>query len=510
MKRLCLVAAVTLSVLSVDPLAAQRRDAARPDVPRSDVQRGAPDTVAVWLFNAIAAAVPPGSQRGAPDAVAVWRHVQKATHAAEAAEIELVAAMRGGADVAGELAALAGAIAQLRASGARMRLQVMRSSARAAQRPGVADQVVTPRVHDDPGPEPEPRADRQPKPPAAAKARLRAAVERGLKWLVAHQDEGGRWDADGFMKHDTAGQPNDGAGNPVHDVGVTGLALLALLGDGNTMRVGPYQDNVKRAVLWLRTQQGPNGLFGVNASHDFIYDHAIATLAMCEAYGLSDYQVIKSNAQRGLNYLESHRNPYACWRYQPRDNDNDSSVTSWCIAAYRSGKDHGLEVNAQALEIARAYLDELTDPNTGTIGYTKRGELSSRHPGDHATSFPVEKGAALTAAGLASRFRLGQDPQQVPVMQLSASRILQTPPVGDDPGAVDHYFWHYGTRAMWGMGRAQWQAWSSALTPVVLTAQRQDGNFGGSWDPVGVWGEDGGRVYATALMLSSLQVLARE
>jgi hypothetical protein len=60
------------------------------------------------------------------------------------------------------------------------------------------------------------------------------------------------------------------------------------------------------------------------------------------------------------------------------------------------------------------------------------------------------------------------------------------------------------------MGRAQWQAWSSALTPVVLTAQRQDGNFGGSWDPVGVWGEDGGRVYATALMLSSLQVLARE
>ena len=48
----------------------------------------------------------------------------------------------------------------------------------------------------------------------------------------------------------------DGAGNPVHDVGVTGLALLAFLGDGSTMRSGPYKDVVKKAVKWLRKPAG--------------------------------------------------------------------------------------------------------------------------------------------------------------------------------------------------------------------------------------------------------------
>ena len=246
------------------------------------------------------------------------------------------------------------------------------------------------------------------------------SVDRGLHWLASHQDESGRWDADGFMKHDAQGKPCDGAGNPVHDVGATGLALLAFLGKGNTLRSGPHTDVVKKAVKWLRSQQGLNGLFGTNASHDFIYDHAIATYAMCEAYGLSDYKTLRKNAQKGINYLESHRNPYACWRYQPRDNDNDISVTGWCIMAYKSAKDFGLDINTQALKTSLVFLDELTDMASGHCGYTQKGELSSRHPGDHAQRFPIDKGDAMTAVGLFCRFFLGQEPKKVPVMKAAA------------------------------------------------------------------------------------------
>ena len=178
------------------------------------------------------------------------------------------------------------------------------------------------------------------------------AIDLGLKWLKDHQDENGKWDCDGFMKHDKEGPPCDGAGNAVHDVGISGLALLAFLGDGSTMKTGPYKDNVKRAVKWLRKQQDMNtGLFGTNASHDFLYSHAIATYALCEAQGLSRSAVLKKNAQKGINYLETHRNPYAVWRYQPRDNDNDMSVTGWGIMAYKSAKDFKLQVNEQALKI---------------------------------------------------------------------------------------------------------------------------------------------------------------
>ena len=43
------------------------------------------------------------------------------------------------------------------------------------------------------------------------------AITRGLDWLAAHQDEDGRWDCDGFGKHD-AGRAGarGGAGNPAH------------------------------------------------------------------------------------------------------------------------------------------------------------------------------------------------------------------------------------------------------------------------------------------------------
>ncbi len=334
-------------------------------------------------------------------------------------------------------------------------------------------------------------------------------VRRGLDWLARHQDRNGRWDADGFMKHDTKGRKCDGSGNPVHDVGVTGLALLAFLGEGSTMRSGPYRDNVKRAVRWLIAQQQPNGLFGTNASHDFIYDHSIAALAMCEAYGLSKYRTLRKHAQGGVNYLESHRNPYGVWRYQPRDNDNDTSVTGWAFMVYKSAKDFGLLVNDQAFKLTAQYFDEVTDPTNGRCGYTKRGELSSRHPGDHSTRFPPEKGETMAAVGLMIRFFLGQDPDKCDVMKTAAETILKKPPAWKLDGSIDHYYWYYATYALYQMGRKHWREWAKHLTGAVAKTQRLDGNFEGSWDPAGAWGEDGGRVYSTAALVLTLQAYYR-
>jgi hypothetical protein len=59
------------------------------------------------------------------------------------------------------------------------------------------------------------------------------------------------------------------------------------------------------------------------------------------------------------------------------------------------------------------------------------------------------------------------------------------------------------------MGGDHWRDWHRALTPAVIATQRRDDNFNGSWDPVGVWGEDGGRVYATALMVLTTEAQFR-
>ena len=56
----------------------------------------------------------------------------------------------------------------------------------------------------------------------------------------------------------------------------------------------------------------------------------------------------------------------------------------------------------------------------------------------------------------------------------------------------------------------EWKACKKALEKALLPNQRQDkGNFKGSWDPVGPWGEDGGRVYSTAICALVLEVYYR-
>jgi hypothetical protein len=334
-------------------------------------------------------------------------------------------------------------------------------------------------------------------------------VGPALQWLAAHQDADGGWDCDQFMKHDAAGVPCDGAGSAVHDVGVTGLALLAFLGDGSTMRSGPRREQVRRAVQWLRAQQEDNGRFGAAAAADFVYDHAIAAYAMCEAYGLSGYRVLRAPAQQGLDYLAAHRNPYGAWRYQPRDGDNDASVTGWCVLALQSGRGFGLLVDDGALRAAMAFFDQCTD-SSGRCGYTRAGECSSRRAGDHGRRFPPEKGEALTAVSLFCRYFTGQDPKEQKTMALAADVLAKKPPVWDArDGSIDHYYWYYGTYAMYQAGGAHWRDWSRRLTAAVVDTQRKDGNARGSWDPAGVWGEDGGRVYATAILALTLEAYHR-
>ena len=329
-------------------------------------------------------------------------------------------------------------------------------------------------------------------------------------WLARHQDASGRWDCDGFMKHDDpAFAACTGPGNAVHDVGVTGLALLAFLGENNTMRSGKYRDNVKRGVKWLLSEQDKEtGLIGGRAAHDYVYDHAIAAYALCEAYGLSEYKLLQKPAQKALEYLESHRNAYSVWRYQPRDDDNDISVTGWAVMAYKSGKFFDLQVNDQALKLAGVFLDNISD-ETGRHGYRKAGQLCGRKRGGHEIKFPAEKSEALTAVGLFCRFFLGQDPKETSVMNAAAKLINQKPPKWDEQdGSIDHYYWYYATYALFQMGGKEWTKWKRSLERAVGPHQHADAantNTFGSWDPVGAWGDDGGRVYSTAILTLTMQ-----
>ena len=74
------------------------------------------------------------------------------------------------------------------------------------------------------------------------------------------------------------------------------------------------------------------------------------------------------------------------------------------------------------------------------------------------------------------------------------------------------YYWYYATLAMFQAGGKYWKGWESAMEKAFLPSQHKKTTYcelKGSWDPIGPWGPDGGRVYSTAILAMCLQVLYR-
>ncbi|MEK7467113.1 MAG: hypothetical protein AAB074_06830 [Planctomycetota bacterium] len=82
----------------------------------------------------------------------------------------------------------------------------------------------------------------------------RASVDSALSWLARHQELDGRWAATGSRDHGFFELYEPDAAQ-ASDVQTTALALLALLGDGNSPWTGRYRDSAGRAWEWLKGRQ---------------------------------------------------------------------------------------------------------------------------------------------------------------------------------------------------------------------------------------------------------------
>ena len=336
----------------------------------------------------------------------------------------------------------------------------------------------------------------------------RPALDRALAWLVRHQGEDGSWDTDGFAElcegEGACGDP----GQPYNDVGLTALALLALLGDGNTSYTGPYRGEVGRGLRWLIEQQDPeNGRIGEVGWTGWIYNHAAATIALSEALVFAESNWLRAAAQLAVTPILRARNPYSAWRYGPiPEGKNDTSVTGWTLVALKTAERAGLTVDPTAFEGGLSWIEEVTDPATGRCGYDEIGSPSARveDVNDH---YPPKKGEAMTAVALFTRILSGQSPGEEAMLTKHADLMLQKLPEWDPDGlGNDMYYWYYGTLAMAQMPEKRyWRPWSAALHGALLENQRVGGCADGSWDANGPWGYEGGRVYSTALLALCLE-----
>lgn len=345
------------------------------------------------------------------------------------------------------------------------------------------------------------------------------AVLAGLIWLAKHQNPDGSWGAKRFMNQ-CKGVRCSGPGDEEFDIGLTGTTLLAFTGAGytpsskDTYEGYNFGEVVRKASNYLMGIQDSNGVYGGVKSGKFIYNQAIASYAVADLYGVIKDSptgvIFKETAQKGIDYLISIQNPGKAWRYQPRDGQNDSSVSGWAAMAIKSAQTSELNVDPNVFASIKSFYDDVTNQTDGVVGYTELGSVAVK-----ANERDPKIQPSLTAIGIMVRIFIDKKASD-PVIKKGIDRILQDLPTWDPNhlGVVDYYYWFYASYCLNqfdGPDGPCWKKWNEQMKEVLLKNQhpKTDGCAWGSWDPIDRWGEEGSRVYSTAINVLTLEVYYR-
>lgn len=316
-----------------------------------------------------------------------------------------------------------------------------------------------------------------------------SAVEEGLKWLLQHQRPNGSWSFQHKLPTCTTRCLNPGT----YDcpTGATGLALLCFLGAGYTHKEGPYQEEVGKALAWL-VEQSCMGELQFDLSRDApeartgFYAQGMASIALCEAYGMTKDPALKQHAQDALDYISQAQDPVqGGWRYVINER-GDTSVVGWQVMALVSGRMAGLSVSRSTRSKVLDFLTHVRSPG-GDFGYT------GRYGGTIAT----------TSIGVLCTMYL--DP-------LSARRTFR-PKIkqlsGPLPMRNNLYANYYISQILHHFGGPEWTSWNSKMRNFLVSNQMSGGHGRGSWNSTRDFDVRGGRLYSTCMSILILEVYYR-
>jgi hypothetical protein len=246
---------------------------------------------------------------------------------------------------------------------------------------------------------------------------------------------------------------------------------------------------VDQGLAYLLRHQTDDGDFGGG-----MYAQGLATIAVCEAFGMTGDDRLKRPAQQAVKYLVWAQHQGGGWWYQPRE-AGDTSITGWQLMALTTGRMAGLKVPQESFQRVSTFLDSV-GTSDGGYGYTG------------PPSTPTN-----TAIGLSCRQYLGWDPRK-PEMLNGVEILKRNPPAAN---VNNVYYYYYATQVLHHRGGEAWELWNPKMRDWVIEKQnkgeddaKKDRPLRGSWSPVGdEYGKQGGRLMVTSLSLLTLEVYYR-
>lgn len=332
---------------------------------------------------------------------------------------------------------------------------------------------------------------------AGGNAKSEEAVEMGLAWIARHQQFDSKKRHFGSWNFDLSRYGTPNSGEATSRTAATSLALLALLGHGNTREQGTYKKSVQDGIYYLSTQAKSRA---TQPGYDFrdspdsrgMYGHVLATLALCEAYTMEESKDpnLRTLAQGGLQWLLYAQNPDGGgWRYQPLE-AGDVSVTTWVVMVLKSAQNAGFEVPVSTLARLGLFLDSIASEKKAQYSYQP-----------HQAPIP-----STTAMGLCARVYSGT-PRSAELLTKGTKQVADW---GCDD--TDLYYNYYATLLLRHYGGPLWRSWNEEMRDYLILTQEQYGAERGSWfftEPHKTNNQIGGRLYTTAMAVMILEVYYR-
>jgi hypothetical protein len=316
-------------------------------------------------------------------------------------------------------------------------------------------------------------------------------VANALKWLANHQMPDGGWSFDLEQCPSCHNQCRDSGKMAEARNAATGLALLPFLGSGQTHKESKkYKRTINKGLMFLVNQMGIGTQRGaLNEPGGNMYSHGIATIALCEAYAMTNDRKLLRPTKAALNFIASAQDPKGGgWRYQPRE-AGDTSVLGWELMALKSGLMANLTVPRSFSHKAMRFLDSVQSDGGALYGYQA----------------PDTGSDATVAIGLLSRMYLGWK-RDNPALQRGVHWLSKR-----GPSAGNMYYNYYATQVMRHWEGEEWKIWNQQMRDQLIRSQARQGHEEGSWfTGSGDTGAGpGGRLYCTAMAAMILEVYYR-
>ena len=266
---------------------------------------------------------------------------------------------------------------------------------------------------------------------------IEQAVVRAQDWLVARQNPNGSWDANN---------------------GKNSLATMALMVNGNTPGKGRCGAEIARAVEFMISSQTPRGFLGIGGQGP-MYQHALATLALAEVYGMTQNPAIRDALIKAIDLIVETQDYGGGWRYEPRRMQGDLSVTVMQVMALRAGAESGIYVPQETIDLAIKFIRSCWNEAERGFGYTGVGPINFNR----------------AAAGIVCLQSVGlYDDPMVPKAVETVTRLAFEP--GDRA-----YYWYghyYASVALYHYGGDAWKDYYPRICKKVQDDWTREGHYG--------------------------------